>query len=53
MNKVKSWTSSSVEESQIIAEELSTIFRDRDIIFLQGTLGSGKTFLVQNICANW
>ena len=53
MNKIKSWISSSIKESQNIAKELSTFFSDGDIVFLEGTLGSGKTFLVQNICANW
>ena len=53
MNKIKSWKSTSLKESQNIAKELSTIFNKGDIVFLEGTLGSGKTFLVQNICENW
>ena len=53
MNKIKSWRSSSIQDSQEIAKELSTIFKKGNIVFLDGTLGSGKTFLVQNICAKW
>ena len=53
MNKLKSWQSVSIQDSVEIAQELSTIFKQGNIVFLDGTLGSGKTFLVQNICANW
>ena len=53
MNKIRSWRSFSIQDSQEIAKELSTIFKKGNIVFLDGTLGSGKTFLVQNICTNW
>ena len=53
MNKIKSWRSKSIRDSMKIAKELSQIFKNGHIVFLEGTLGSGKTFLVQNICANW
>jgi len=53
MNKIKSWRSYSIRDSKEIARELSTIFKKGNIVFLDGTLGSGKTFLVRNICANW
>ena len=53
MKKIKSWTSASLKESQNIAKELSSLFTKGDIVFLEGTLGSGKTYLVQHICSNW
>ena len=53
MNKIKSWTSTSLKESQNVAKELSSLFTKGDIVFLEGTLGSGKTYLVQYICSNW
>jgi tRNA threonylcarbamoyladenosine biosynthesis protein TsaE len=53
MKKLKTWQSASIEDSKQIANELSQLFKKGHIIFLEGTLGSGKTFLVQNICANW
>ena len=53
MNKIKTWHSKSIRDSREIAKELSTIFKKGNIVFLDGTLGSGKTFLVQSICANW
>jgi len=53
MKKIKSWQSLSIKDSQNIAKELSTIFKKGHIILLQGKLGTGKTFLVQHICAHW
>lgn len=53
MNKIKSWKSSSIKESQIIAEELSKLFKTGDVILMEGDLGSGKTLFVQNICSKW
>ena len=53
MQKLKTWQSASIEDSKQIAHELSHLFKKGHIVFLEGTLGSGKTFLVQNICANW
>jgi tRNA threonylcarbamoyladenosine biosynthesis protein TsaE len=53
MKLLKSWISKSLSESQNIATELSTILKAGDIVLLEGTLGSGKTFLVQEICKNW
>ena len=53
MKTVKSWISNSISDSQILATELSKILKQGDIVLLEGTLGSGKTFLVQEICKNW
>ena len=53
MEKIKNWKSLSVDDSRDIAKELSAIFKKGHIVLLEGTLGSGKTFLVQNICSNW
>jgi tRNA threonylcarbamoyladenosine biosynthesis protein TsaE len=49
----KTWISKSISESQKIAQELSALFKPGDVILLEGTLGSGKTFMVQQICKNW
>jgi tRNA threonylcarbamoyladenosine biosynthesis protein TsaE len=49
----KTWISNSISDSQKIARELSTILMPADVVLLEGTLGSGKTFLVQEICKNW
>ncbi|KAA3614892.1 MAG: tRNA (adenosine(37)-N6)-threonylcarbamoyltransferase complex ATPase subunit type 1 TsaE [Calditrichaeota bacterium] len=53
MKLLKSWTVNSISDSQKIAVELSNIFKAADVVLLEGTLGSGKTFLVQEICKNW
>lgn len=53
MNKIKSWKSASIKKSQSIAEELSKLFGKGDIVLLEGNLGSGKTFFVQQICSHW
>jgi len=53
MKTIKSWKSNSIPESQLIAEELSQTLKPGDVILLEGTLGSGKTFLVQEICNMW
>ncbi len=53
MNFPKTWISNSISDSQKIAQELSTLLMPGDVVLLEGTLGSGKTFLVQEICKNW
>ena len=53
MVKLKSWQSVSLSESNNIARELSEVFKKGSVVLFDGTLGSGKTFLVQKICANW
>lgn len=53
MELLKSWISNSISDSQKIAAELSEIFKRGDVVLLEGTLGSGKTFLVQEICKSW
>lgn len=53
MHALKSWTSESVDDTILIADELSQQFIPGDIILLVGTLGAGKTFLVQQICKRW
>ena len=53
MKTIKAWHSTSVQDSRQIAKELSKIFKKGSIVFLEGDLGSGKTFLVQNICKYW
>jgi tRNA threonylcarbamoyladenosine biosynthesis protein TsaE len=53
MKKIRTWYSSSIQDSRETAKELSQLFKKGNIIFLEGDLGSGKTFLVQNICKYW
>jgi len=53
MQQIKSWKVDSIRKTQSIAKELSTLFKMGDIILMQGTLGTGKTFLVQEICKQW
>lgn len=53
MNLLKSWTVNTKEETQSIAAELAERFSAGDVILMQGNLGSGKTFLVQQICKLW
>lgn len=53
MKLIKSWESSSIKDSRIVAAEISSKLKASDIILLEGNLGSGKTFLVQHICKLW
>lgn len=53
MKLIKTWISTNVSHTKKVAKELSKIFKKGDIILLHGTLGSGKTYLVQHICKNW
>lgn len=53
MKEIQSWLVHSTQESAQVAKELSTRFVAHDVVLMEGTLGSGKTWLVQNICANW
>jgi tRNA threonylcarbamoyladenosine biosynthesis protein TsaE len=36
-----------------LAENLALIFKEGDIVALNGNLGSGKTFFVKNLCKNY
>ncbi len=47
---IKEFLSSSEEETQNIAKELSEKFIPGDFIALIGNLGSGKTFFVKKFC---
>ncbi len=46
-------TITSVDGTKNLAAELAEIFRPGDVICLNGSLGTGKTFLVKEICRNW
>lgn len=41
------------EETIALAEELARLFKPNDVVLLVGDLGSGKTFLVKQICKLW
>lgn len=53
MKLLQSWQSISISDSQKIAFELSQKLQAADIVLMEGDLGSGKTFFVQEICKNW
>ncbi len=50
---IKSWRSGLPQDTTKIALELSKTLQPGDILLLDGDLGSGKTFLVQEICKAW
>jgi len=51
--EIQTWRSQKPEDTVAFAHKLSTLFQPGDIILLEGDLGSGKTFFVQNICPKW
>lgn len=53
MKQVKQVTIKSIIESVQFANELAQLFKLSDIILLEGDLGTGKTFLVKEICKIW
>ncbi len=53
MKLIKTYTSDSIDQSEKIAAELAAILIEGDVVLLEGTLGSGKTFLVQHMCKSW
>ncbi len=53
MCKVREYISESIEETKAIASDLAKIFKPNDVVLLNGELGSGKTFLVKEICRRW
>lgn len=53
MKIIKSFISESIEETIKIAAALSKIFEPSDVVLLEGDLGSGKTFLVKELCKIW
>lgn len=53
MKLVKNYQSNSIDDSRAIARELAGIFNPDTVVLLQGDLGSGKTFLVKEICKIW
>ena len=50
MSVLEIFHSESVDDTVKIAEELALRFKPNDVILLEGNLGSGKTFLVKEIC---
>lgn len=53
MKLLKYFESNSTTQTQKIAHEIAAFLNNGDVILLQGTLGSGKTYLVQHICDAW
>ena len=53
MKQLKQITINSIEETKTFAGELAGIFKLSDTILLEGNLGTGKTFLVKEICKIW
>jgi len=50
---LRTFIAESVKDTERFAEILSLIFKPGDVILLEGEIGSGKTLLVNCICANW
>lgn len=53
MKQIKQVTIKSIEDTKIFAKELANLFTLSDTILLEGDLGTGKTFLVKEICKIW
>lgn len=53
MKIIKQVYSKSIDDSIHFAKELAGLFRSNDIILMQGDIGTGKTFLVKEICKIW
>lgn len=53
MKSIKSYTAVGEDETRAIAAELAEIFKPNDVVLLEGNLGSGKTFLVKELCRRW
>ena len=47
------YNSKSPEETEQTAEILTGIFKEGDVVLLEGDLGCGKTFLVKALCKIW
>ncbi len=53
MKILDKFNSKTPEDTETIAGKLAKIYKENDIILLEGSLGSGKTFLVKAICKIW
>lgn len=53
MKQIKEIKIDTIEDSIKFAGELAKLFQLSDIILLEGNLGTGKTFLVKEICKIW
>ena len=53
MKVLKQCESKSIRDSQKFARDLAQIFVENDVVLLEGNLGTGKTFLVKEICREW
>jgi tRNA threonylcarbamoyl adenosine modification protein YjeE len=53
MKQINKTKINSIKDSIKYAEKLARLFRLSDTILLEGDLGTGKTFLVKEICKLW
>ncbi len=44
---------SNIEETKLLATELSKLFNKGDVVVFNGNLGSGKTTLIKYLCTNY
>jgi len=53
MKQIKRVKINTIEDSKKFAVELAQLFKLSDTVLLEGNLGTGKTFLVKEICKIW
>jgi len=53
MIQIKQIEAHTQEDTRQFAEELAKLLKEGDIVLLEGDLGTGKTFLVKEICRIW
>ena len=53
MKQIKQVIIITIEDSVKFAKELAQLFQLSDTVLLEGNLGTGKTFLVKEICKIW
>ena len=53
MKTIDTYKTENADQAVELAAVLAERFKPGDVILLQGDLGSGKTFMVQQICRHW
>jgi len=53
MELIETFISETEQDTMAIAKVLADRFKAKDVVLLEGDLGSGKTFLVKALCRLW